>query len=106
MQSSDSWSKQHEKIVVTGLGVISPAGVSVPVFFDNICNGVSGISKLSRFDPEPFKCQIAGKTYMIETVRTATNTAIMSPAPCNIATFSASMLATMTITHDTMALNI
>jgi len=50
-----------EKVVVTGLGVISPAGSTVSVFFDNICQGNSGIGKLTRFNPEPFKCQIAGR---------------------------------------------
>ena len=51
----------HEKIVVTGLGVMSPNGNIVNTFFDNICNGHSGISKLDRFDTSPFKCQIAGQ---------------------------------------------
>jgi 3-oxoacyl-[acyl-carrier-protein] synthase II len=51
----------HEKIVVTGLGVISPVGSTATTFFDNICNGASGISKIDRFDPSPFKCQIAGQ---------------------------------------------
>jgi 3-oxoacyl-[acyl-carrier-protein] synthase II len=50
-----------EKVVVTGLGIISPSGNNVPMFFDNICNGVSSISKVDRFDPTPFKCQIAGQ---------------------------------------------
>lgn len=52
---------KHERIVVTGLGVVSPVGSEPNVFFDNLCNGVSGISKVDRFDPEPFKCQIAGQ---------------------------------------------
>jgi 3-oxoacyl-[acyl-carrier-protein] synthase II len=52
---------QQERIVVTGLGVVSPIGSEPNAFFDNLCNGVSGISKLDRFDPAPFKCQIAGQ---------------------------------------------
>lgn len=52
---------KHERIVVTGLGVISPVGSDPNIYFDNLCNGVSGISKVDRFDPEPFKCQIAGQ---------------------------------------------
>ena len=52
---------EYEKIVVTGLGIVSPVGCEVPLFFDNLCNGVSGITKLDRFDPAPFKCQIAGQ---------------------------------------------
>ena len=51
----------HEKIVVTGLGVISPVGKTHEEFFNNICNGVSGIAKIDRFDPTPFKCQIGGQ---------------------------------------------
>jgi len=54
-------SEKGEKIVVTGLGIISPCGKTVTEFFDNLCDGVSGISQLERFDPEPFKCQIAGQ---------------------------------------------
>jgi hypothetical protein len=57
MQSSPS---THERIVVTGLGVVSPAGCTVPVFFDNICNSNSAVTKLTRFDASVFKCQIAG----------------------------------------------
>jgi 3-oxoacyl-[acyl-carrier-protein] synthase II len=52
---------QKERIVVTGLGVVSPVGSDPNIFFDNLCNGVSGISKVDRFDPDPFKCQIAGQ---------------------------------------------
>ena len=51
----------RERIVVTGLGVVSPVGTTVPVFYDNLLNGVSGISIVDRFDPTPFKCQIAGQ---------------------------------------------
>ena len=50
-----------ERIVVTGLGLISPVGSTAPVFFDNLLAGKSGISRVDRFDPEPFKCQIAGQ---------------------------------------------
>ena len=52
---------QQERIVVTGLGVMSAVGCEVDAFFDNLCNGVSGISKVDRFDASPFKCQIAGQ---------------------------------------------
>jgi 3-oxoacyl-[acyl-carrier-protein] synthase II len=50
-----------DPIVVTGLGVISPIGLTVPIFFDNLIAGKSGISRVDRFNPEPFKCQIAGQ---------------------------------------------
>jgi 3-oxoacyl-[acyl-carrier-protein] synthase II len=48
-----------QTIVVTGLGVVSPSGNTANQLFDNICNGVSAISKVDRFDATPFKCQIA-----------------------------------------------
>ena len=51
----------NQVIVVTGMGVVSPSGTTVNQFFDNICNGVSGVSKLDRFDPSPYKCQIAAQ---------------------------------------------
>jgi 3-oxoacyl-[acyl-carrier-protein] synthase II len=50
-----------ETIVVTGLGVMSPLGKDSVSFFDNLCAGKSGLQKLDRFDPDPFKCQIAGQ---------------------------------------------
>lgn len=50
-----------KRIVVTGLGIISPVGSSHGQFFDNICNGVSGIGAVTRFDASPFRCQIAGQ---------------------------------------------
>ncbi len=53
--------KVDETIVVTGLGVISPSGNTVQSFYDNVFGGVSAISKVDRFNPEPFKCQIAAQ---------------------------------------------
>ncbi len=50
-----------DPVVVTGLGIISPAGCTIETFFDSICTGKSAISKLERFDPTPFKCQIAAQ---------------------------------------------
>ena len=52
---------KQETIVVTGLGVISPVGSTHTVFFDNLCKGASGVGKVTRFDAEPFKCQIAAQ---------------------------------------------
>ena len=51
----------REKIVVTGLGVVSPIGSTVSSFYDSLLNGKSGISKIDRFDASPFKCQIGGQ---------------------------------------------
>ena len=50
-----------DPIVVTGMGIISPAGCTLDSFFDSICNGKSAVAKLERFDASPFKCQIAAQ---------------------------------------------
>eukprot|EP01038_Epipyxis_sp_PR26KG_P004278 gene4278-6058_t len=50
-----------ERIVVTGLGVVSPVGNTVNSFFASICEGSSGVTKIDRFDASPFKCQIGAQ---------------------------------------------
>ena len=49
------------RVVVTGLGIVSPVGLTVQENWNNITNGVSGISKISHFDPESFPCKVAGQ---------------------------------------------
>ncbi len=48
------------RVVVTGIGIISPVGLTLKENWENIVNGVSGISKIDRFDTEGFACKIAG----------------------------------------------
>lgn len=48
------------RVVVTGIGIISPVGLTLKENWDNITNGVSGISTIERFDPENFACKVAG----------------------------------------------
>jgi 3-oxoacyl-[acyl-carrier-protein] synthase II len=55
---------QHDPdktIVVTGVGVVSPVGIGADIFYDNLCNGVCGLSRITKFDPSPYKCQIGGE---------------------------------------------
>lgn len=49
------------RVVVTGLGIVSPVGNSVNEAWANIVAGNSGISRISRFDPSAFASQIAGE---------------------------------------------
>jgi 3-oxoacyl-[acyl-carrier-protein] synthase II len=60
-RSSLQMMSDKERIVVTGMGIISPSGQSLPSFFDHICEGVSAIEKVDRFDPSPYKCKIAAQ---------------------------------------------
>ncbi len=51
----------RRRVVVTGLGIISPVGNSVADAWENIVNGRSGITRISRFDASAFPTQIAGE---------------------------------------------
>jgi len=52
---------QRRRVVVTGLGVISPVGNSVADAWRNVLAGKSGITRVTRFDPSRLSCQIAGE---------------------------------------------
>ncbi|MGO8753966.1 MAG: beta-ketoacyl-ACP synthase II [Gallionellaceae bacterium] len=49
------------RVVVTGLGIVSPVGIGVAQAWPNIVAGKSGITRISRFDPSAFACQVAGE---------------------------------------------
>jgi len=49
------------RVVITGMGIVSPVGLTLNENWSNITNGVSGISKIELFDPEGFPCQVAGQ---------------------------------------------
>ena len=54
------------RVVVTGLGVVSPNGIGKNNFWKNTCNGISGIRRISSFDPAGLSCQIAGEVQEFE----------------------------------------
>jgi len=49
------------RVVITGLGVISPVGIGIPTVWQNIVAGKSGITKITRFDASSMAAQIAGE---------------------------------------------
>lgn len=49
------------RVVVTGLGIISPVGNTVAEAWENIREGRSGITAITRFDASPFPSRIAGE---------------------------------------------
>ena len=51
----------RRRVVVTGLGIISPVGNGVPEAWKNILAGTSGITRITRFDASAFTSQIAGE---------------------------------------------
>ncbi len=48
-----------KRVVVTGLGAITPIGNNVPEFWENAINGVSGAGPITHFDASQFKTQFA-----------------------------------------------
>jgi 3-oxoacyl-[acyl-carrier-protein] synthase II len=49
------------KVVITGLGAITPLGNTTPAFWGGLVAGRSGITRLSRFDPSELTTQIGGE---------------------------------------------
>jgi len=49
------------RVVVTGMGVFTALGSNIDEFYNNLLNGVSGISRIERFDASEMSVQIAGE---------------------------------------------
>jgi 3-oxoacyl-[acyl-carrier-protein] synthase II len=49
------------RVVITGLGVVTPIGNTVETFWKNLTEGRSGIRKIQAFDTSDYDCQIAGE---------------------------------------------
>ncbi len=56
----------NRRVVVTGLGCVSPVGNDVSSAWDSIVNGRSGIGPLTEMDPEKFATKIAGEVRDLE----------------------------------------
>ncbi|NCU32426.1 MAG: hypothetical protein EOM23_05740, partial [Candidatus Moranbacteria bacterium] len=50
---------QLKRVVITGLGALTPVGNTVPEFWNSLLNGVSGAAPITRFDTEKFKTKFA-----------------------------------------------
>jgi len=57
------------RVVITGLGIVSPVGNDIASAWDNIVNGRSGIDRITRFDPTDFNCHIAGEVKGFDAVQ-------------------------------------
>ncbi len=49
------------RVVVTGLGLVTPVGTGVEKNWESLCNGKTGIGPITRFDASAFPTQIAGE---------------------------------------------
>jgi len=51
----------RRRVVITGLGVVSPVGNDVPTAWRNLLDGRSGVRRITRFDVSSYPTQIAGE---------------------------------------------
>ena len=51
----------NRRVVVTGLGVVSPVGNDVETFWRNLCNGVCGINYIESFPTDELQSKVAGE---------------------------------------------
>ncbi|MBW1666608.1 MAG: beta-ketoacyl-ACP synthase II [Deltaproteobacteria bacterium] len=51
----------RRRVVVTGLGMVTPLGTGVEKNWEAVVSGKSGIKRIEKFDPSPFTTQIAGE---------------------------------------------
>ncbi len=57
------------RVVVTGVGVVSPVGIGGDSFWSSLLKGVSGIERITRFDPSQHDTQIAGEVKGFDPLR-------------------------------------
>ena len=51
----------ERRVVITGIGVLSPIGIDLDTFWNSLVEGKSGIDKIASLDPSDFYCQIGGE---------------------------------------------
>ncbi|MEY2483947.1 MAG: 3-oxoacyl-[acyl-carrier-protein] synthase [Verrucomicrobiota bacterium] len=56
----------NRRVVITGMGVITPVGNDLETFWRSLLNGVSGIERITAFDVSQYDCQIGGEVRNFE----------------------------------------
>jgi 3-oxoacyl-[acyl-carrier-protein] synthase II len=51
----------ERRVVITGLGIVTPLGAGMNAFWSNLVAGKCGVERISHFDPSAFDCQIAAE---------------------------------------------
>ena len=51
----------ERRVVITGMGLVTPVGNSIETFWSNLKNGVSGIGIIDAFDTSGYDCKIGGQ---------------------------------------------
>jgi 3-oxoacyl-[acyl-carrier-protein] synthase II len=53
--------RNRKKVVITGIGVVTPIGLTIDEFWKNLLEGKSGVGYITRFEPEGFATRIAAE---------------------------------------------
>lgn len=53
--------KNSRRVVITGLGIVSPIGIGRDAFWANLIAGKSGVDYITAFDPSAYACRVAGE---------------------------------------------
>jgi len=54
------------RVVVTGTGAVTPAGIGVDALWERVLSGRSCVRRIDRFDPVSYRCQVAGQADAFE----------------------------------------
>ena len=60
---------RERRVVVTGVGVVSPIGNNRETFWEGLISGRNGIDLISRFDPSDYSSRIAGEVKDFDPLR-------------------------------------
>ena len=55
-----------KRVVVTGLGAITPLGNNVSEFWDNLVKGTCGIKEITKFDTTNYKVKLAAEVHQFD----------------------------------------
>ena len=53
--------RARKRVVITGLGAVTPAGLDVDSFWESLITGKSGIKNITNFDTTDYPCKFAGE---------------------------------------------
>lgn len=53
-----------KRVVITGMGAVTPVGIGTAAFWQALIAGKSGIDRITRFDPSEYATQVAQQQFL------------------------------------------